>query len=881
MNKITDIPKDRYFQVIKEFSDAGIHQENLYIILYLFTIYKEGLKFKVITEQKSLNSDSNLFGEKENKLDLYSEHTRLILENVPEEKKVLYKVNEVFNKFLIKNQSVMNLLKDWDPVARFGQLDPYLRHNHFAEIFEVFLEIIIGAQGKKVGEFILPTEVGKFIIKLANLDKNQSVFNPFAGLATFGVSLADDQEYLGHEINELIWAVAILRLNAHNRLTRSNFLIADSFNNWPSSSQFDLVIANPPFRLSLSKKQQADYEGAKLIEEFFLKEGVKLLKPQGKLITIVPHGFLSSHSDIETRQFLVEQDLLEAVITFPGGLLTNTNISFVVLLINKNKSHKGKIAFFNGSQYVTSKNPFNKVLKPEGFLEEIRETLKTNGNHYSEPNRTYKFEDSLLPELISEKVIAENHYYLDIKRYWLKNLDGTALSDAIEVEESFSLKQLQSFVEDKNKIRYKQGIPFATAKYISTKHLKTDPKDSTIDIQSLENKEFRNGYFINKDVYVISLIGGNLKPSFLPAGDTIIHLSNEIIPFSIKESLVDPSWLLKELVSNKVKEQLEVLTTGVIPRLQKNDFLNIKINIPSKKEQILEVQKIKGLEHQVDSLESDIIQQNSYLRHTVAGPLSDLDHALKAIDTILKNISENEMPRIMKAKVSDEHLYTLGEHLEDSKKHVTIILDTITNKLSASQSIEQKKLEKLNLLNHIEKYVKRKNENTTSLGYYIDFDFDKDFFNSNPNTDFEFILGNKELVNTLLDNMINNAVKHAFEEGEKNKVEIYVWGYDEDAANKRIFFTVANTGKRLPKNITLNELKRRGFRNGGKKGDGFGLYLVNEIVRKHKGDWFLVDDLWDENKPEKEYMTILGRDYPITKEDYVTKFSFSFPILEE
>src|SRR5690606_24368611 len=134
------------------------------------------------------------------------------------------------------------------------------------------------------------------------------------------------------------------------------------------------------------------------------------------------------------------------------------------------------------------------------------------------------------------------------------------------------------------------------------------------------------------------------------------------------------------------------------------------------------------------------------------------------------------------------------------KKHISFIVDTMANKLSSSQSIEQKKLVKLNLLNHLEQYVNRKNENTASLGYSIDFDFDKDFFNSTPNAHFEFILGNRELMNTLLDNMIDNADKHAFMEGMKKKIKIYVWGYDEDVANKRIFFTIANTGKPLPQN---------------------------------------------------------------------------------
>ena len=135
--------------------------------------------------------------------------------------------------------------------------------------------------------------------------------------------------------------------------------------------------------------------------------------------------------------------------------------------------------------------------------------------------------------------------------------------------------------------------------------------------------------------------------------------------------------------------------------------------------------------------------------------------------------------------------------------------------------------------------------------------------------------------NTLLDNLIDNAIKHAFSPDEENKIEVYVWGYDEDVANKRFCFTIANTGKCLPDNITLNDLKKRGYSNGAKQGDGFGLWLVNEIIRKHKADWFLVDDHWPDNSPEIEYINISGKNIPRPKDDYITKFSFSFPIFEE
>lgn len=883
MSKITNIAKEEYYKLIEQFYKKGIPNDYMYLVLYILSCYKEGFELEVVTEKSSIDHDNTLFGKEETKLDLYYEQYILVIKNVPEEKRIFLKINQIFSKFL-NDQKTSKVISDYLNSSNFDNLVQFSHNDNFGEVFDVFQEIIVAGQGKRIGEFVLPVEVGEFLTKLGNLEPNASVFNPFAGLATFGVHLSDQQTYLGHEINELIWAVAVLRLHAHNRLDYSEFLNADSFGNWPSSRKFDLVIANPPFRLRLSLSQQVEFLEEKFVEGFFLNEGVKLLKPKGKLITIVPQGFLTGHSDKKTRQFLIDQDLLEAVIAFPGGLLMQTNIPFVVLLINKDKRHKNEIAFINGSDFVTKVDRSNKALDSKGLLKEIEGILGENNMLVNEPIAPYSSNTSIPSEFIGKDVISKNDFHLNIDRYQIEKIKGTGLKKVLSIEETLTFKQALDYNESENlhETIYRKSSRTIYVHHVSTKDLKTDPKDFDIDVSSLEKREVGSGKLIYKDTYLVSMIGGNLKPSFLPSRNTIVHLSNDVVPISINTKLIDPHWLVRELNSTKVKEQLKILVTGVIPRLRKEDFLNLKIDVPSIKQQQQEMEEIQGLEKRVDDLESDIIEQNSYLRHTVAGPLSDLDHAIKAIHTIIKNLSKNEMPHILKTKISDKHLYTLGEHIEDSKKHVAFIIDTIANKLNTSQSIEHKKLEKLNVLSLLKKYVKRKNENANSLGYSIDFDFDKDFFNDHLNEHFDVILGNKELINVLLDNMIDNASKHAFSKDKENRIEIYAWGYDEDVANKRICFTIANTGNPLPKGITLNDLKKRGYGKGSNQGDGFGLYLVNEIVRKHRGDWFLTDDSFEEAlRPVDRSLSFGGKTFAIPSIEFVTTFSFNFPILEE
>ena len=85
------------------------------------------------------------------------------------------------------------------------------------------------------------------------IKKDARVFNPFAGLAAFGVAFSDDFFYYGQEFNKKTWALGTLRLLAYNRYQNSKFNCEDSLSEWPSDSEkFDLIFSNPPFSMRIS-----------------------------------------------------------------------------------------------------------------------------------------------------------------------------------------------------------------------------------------------------------------------------------------------------------------------------------------------------------------------------------------------------------------------------------------------------------------------------------------------------------------------------------------------------------------------------------------------------------------------------------------------------
>lgn len=97
------------------------------------------------------------------------------------------------------------------------------------------------------------------------------------------------------------------------------------------------VVSNPPFNLTNNPKSNflsnnTNYQ--------FIYEAFSNSTDDARICFILPQSVLSSRLEQKSRKWLIDENLLEAVITMPDSMFDMTNVSTVVLLINKNKTHK-------------------------------------------------------------------------------------------------------------------------------------------------------------------------------------------------------------------------------------------------------------------------------------------------------------------------------------------------------------------------------------------------------------------------------------------------------------------------------------------------------------------------------------------------------------
>jgi type I restriction enzyme M protein len=248
-------------------------------------------------------------------------------------------LDEYHEIFITLSDNALVKLNKW-----FLSLDVRELEVHFSNLIEAILYKIAKAGGRSSGEFLSPIELSRFLSKIFNTEYSL-IFNPFAGLASFGVFLDESCVYVGQEINHLIKTIGELRLLAYGKKGNSFLFQGDSFKSWDFlKEKYDLIISSPPFGMRPEAVSRSSAEKRWTAEHHLINKGIDYLKPEGKLIAVVSNSFLSGLGpEHPLRERLVDQDLLEMVISFPAGMLSNTNIPISVIVINKNKKQQGHV----------------------------------------------------------------------------------------------------------------------------------------------------------------------------------------------------------------------------------------------------------------------------------------------------------------------------------------------------------------------------------------------------------------------------------------------------------------------------------------------------------------------------------------------------------
>ncbi len=225
--------------------------------------------------------------------------------------------------------------------------------------YEWLIKFFADSAGKKAGEFYTPAEVVRLCVEICDPQEGMSIYDPTVGS---GGMLIQTRDYLrenkqdageivlaGQEENGTTWSICKMNMLLHGisdaKIEQGDTLrepkhLAES----NELRRFDRVLANPPFSQNYTRQNIA-YEGrfpvwmpenGKKADLMFVQHMLSVLKSDGRLATIMPHGVLFRGGDErDGRKYFIKNGYLEAVIGLPGNLFYGTGIPACILVMNK------------------------------------------------------------------------------------------------------------------------------------------------------------------------------------------------------------------------------------------------------------------------------------------------------------------------------------------------------------------------------------------------------------------------------------------------------------------------------------------------------------------------------------------------------------------
>lgn len=733
-----------------------------------------------------------------------------------------------------------NLVSEFDAleenrkvIAKIKAANEQAFSRQFSKLFDDLLHSMFSTNSKVGGSFLLTEYLRGLLSDAAKIPSGGTVFNPFAGLASFGLYLPKGASYFGQEIYEKAYDFARLRAVAHDVDLGGDFVIErqDTFTNWPSNSKFDVVISNPPIGVRLTRygKNISSFRGA---QNFLIRNGVELLKPQGKLVTLVSEGFLFREgTERKTRQYLVENDLVETIIAIPQGMLNGTSIATAIIVINKNKKSKGKIKFS-----APAADNIGGAGAGAGALIFLGDVI-ADIDLLDDPDHTEEAWTSNV--LVNNAAVVNQGFNLTPKRYLLEEYTGTPLADLLTPLPGTSVKGKYS------------GI-LTTVKHLVAE----DQADYAISFPVLTKDDVSTGQYLlprntrklDRSALLVAMVGRKLKPSYFShykqnkAQEFPVYLAPQIKAFSFNRDLLARDYLIHQLRSDLVKKQLEAYQTGAtIPRITVKDFLRIKIQLPSLQEQWLTMRALKEVNEKMEALRKERNalahgakvagdKRFATLKHALGRPQQSILSAAKTIKGYLEYIGE----RGDKLNSDYAEFFEQERNVSDTLQGIINDVDFISRMMDRGENglqVDRYALKHISLA-EVLKSVKELNSTGFKFKLKVRAEATKDW----EKLSVEF---NSQLLRVLLDNLLTNADKHGFEEktpGNLVQITLSVIDYN-------LVVEIQNNGKPFPPKFGKEQYIQEFKTNDEDQGQGIGGYQVDQIAKRFKNpDWKLRTD---------------------------------------
>ena len=735
--------------------------------------------------------------------------------------------NEEFLAFMDSDSDIVEYLFEMD----FEEFS-----NQYPAMFDRVLQRIESLESKRGGEYFQPVEMTQLIHAICPVASGAMVYNPFAGVGSYGVALDAQTEYWAQELNQRVWALGVLRLMAYD-IDPSHYFCADSLKEWhPDHQKFDYILSTPPLGLRLPKHgPYRDISIASTAEEFVLEQGSKGLTEQGKLLQVCTRSLLFGQGrSAEIRKKLIDEDLVEMVVALPTNLLPSTAISMSIIILSKQKQEKGAVKFIDGLSFLIRNRGSHNLLNVGDLVLKI-ESL-----------------DEQVVRWVSNDQIAQNDYVLSPEVYFQEEIP-VPLGFV-----SLALKELLSPAPLSREFKETDGY-FASISDLAGEDGPFEKNSQDFPL----SHDLKYGRKLTTPALLLSAVR-SLKPTYCYASEQApLFVGNNIWAYTLNNPNIHVGYLCQQLA------KIGMVGVGtLIPHISRSRIENLHVPFPpldsascvdeqksvfQHENQLAKLAKAKelGLQEMIEEMKAEYINEVRMRKHDMRPHLRNLSSIEHLFRYYLAHTDSETFVDDMALQINCMH---------ESLGYLSELVDRLS---------EESKFGSPEIINLDEYLTYLVSHHSNGEGYVLEMGCDDIALKENgfmisvedselfepvleeqkanesytPNPWFVRIA--KSDLDRLVHNILENARTHGFTDRERTDyhLEVYV-SIDTQRNMFRIDFI--NNGTPWPEGIDKERYGLRGEKGGTTGGSGVGGYLVKEIVKHYGGDYDIFMD--EQNK---------------------------------
>ncbi|EOJ5665082.1 type I restriction-modification system subunit M, partial [Escherichia coli] len=310
------------------------------------------------------------------------------------------------------------------------------------DAYEFLISNYAANAGKSGGEFFTPQHVSRLIAQLAMHGQTSvnKIYDPAAGSGSLLLQAKKqfdnhiiEEGFFGQEINHTTYNLARMNMFLHNinydkfDIKLGNTLTEPHFRD---EKPFDAIVSNPPYSVKwigsddptlinderfapagvLAPKSKADFA--------FVLHALNYLSAKGRAaIVCFPGIFYRGGAEQKIRQYLVDNNYVETVISLAPNLFFGTTIAVNILVLSKHKTDT-KVQFIDASELF--KKETNNNILTDAHIEQIMQVFAS------------KEDVAHLAKSVTFEAVVANNYNLSVSSY-VESKDNREIIDIAEL----------------------------------------------------------------------------------------------------------------------------------------------------------------------------------------------------------------------------------------------------------------------------------------------------------------------------------------------------------------------------------------------------------------------------------------------------------------